>query len=147
MRQTNLPPNDSSTWILHLHSQPDRWSWPLVGAVRHATLVSSSFPFGCSVDDETVVVLPLCLAHSQLVALLVSRPADDTIGVHPQDAIRGGSITLKAPRHCYWYLYFFDPAHQVHVFSYSHKALTTLKVDRDRRLYKMKREGLVITEI
>lgn len=84
--------NLSGTWVLHIHSQLVGWRQLLVHILqedRHTTLVSSCLPVARTVDKEIVFDFLLFALYFQLVAVLVSRPADGTIRVQCQDVVYG----------------------------------------------------------
>lgn len=70
----------------------------------HVTLVSSRLPMAHTIDDEIVIGLMPFDPCPQLVAVLLSGPADGAVIVQCQDVIEGRGVSLQAPSQCRWYI-------------------------------------------
>lgn len=82
--------NLSNTWVPHQNSQLIGWRQLLVYILqedRHSTLVASCLPVARTVNEQKVNDFILFVLYFQLVALLVSGPADGTIRVQCKDVI------------------------------------------------------------
>jgi len=101
---------------------------------RHPTLVASRLPTARTINEQIVNHFVLFVLYFQLVALLVSKPADGTVRVHGQDVILGRGITLQAPSQCDGYAWPSDPAHQLHFVSDGHFAVATYQKHFDERI-------------